>query len=502
MSVFKICQPCRAYNLQWNQNKKSGDKHERREDRMLGNNNKNNNNDGDGVEQARYNCYDAAGYTNVNQCYKFETKTSMAIAEPEDMARASEQGSILLIKAYGNVYGEGGYVSPPESDLQAAIYISLAVSAACGIIMGVGCIVRRCCCRARECKIDGSSNSSLGETFYEDESDFDENETDVTTTSKSCAGSSRWNRFRRKQKRVADKDIESGGYTPPSRPETPPWLNATSVSSNSFEIEIEMKYCTFHNETANGPDAGNCVTVSTLPEIPIPFVASLPPPLPESLVSNRDRIHVPDEEVLHNAIMERSNLIGNEAELSSSGNDSVQITEMATNNPSDSLIASPMTESESVNHNIESNNASECDGSTENNRETIPTEDESSAVFSANAIDNISTADSAIIPSHAAELITTIDALHNSPSLPIEEVAAADDDDNDSVSFAAPALLLVIVIRQQQEAASVLIQSKWRRAIALKSFRRKRNAAIICQRNLRRWVTERRADQPRSLNGK
>ena len=114
----------------------------------INNNNKNNNNDGDGVEQARYNCYDAAGYTNVNQCYKFESKTSMAIAEPEDMARASEQGSILLIKAYGNVYGEGGYVSPPESDLQAAIYISLAVSAACGIIMGVGCIVRRCCCRA------------------------------------------------------------------------------------------------------------------------------------------------------------------------------------------------------------------------------------------------------------------------------------------------------------------------------------------------------------------
>jgi hypothetical protein len=235
--------------------------------------------------------------------------------------------------------------------------------------------------------------------------------------------------------------------------------------------------------------------VSTLPEAPFLSVASVSAPLPPPLP------HAPDEEVLHNAKMEESNLIGNEAELSSSGNDGVQIAccsqndslEMPTNNPSDTLIASHMTESESVNHNIETNNASECEGSTDNNLE-----DESSAIFSADTIDKISTAVSAIIPSNAAELKRTIFSLNDSPSPPIEEVAATDDDD--SSSFAVPALLLAIVIKQ--EAASVLIQSKWRRAIALTSFRRKRNAAIICQRNLRRWVTERRADQPRSLNGK
>lgn len=263
MSSFKICQPCRAYNLLWNQNREKGDKHyerrtERNNDRMLGNNNNNNNNDGDGSEQARYNCYDAAGYTNVNQCYKFETKTSMAIAEPDDLARASEQGSILLIKAYGTVYGEGGYMSQSELDVQAIYNISLAVLAICSFALCIGCIARYC--RARRNTMEGkSSSSSLSETFYEEDSDFDDKEHVDTTTKRSSAGTrSWWNRSSRKKRRILGidigtvhkhADIESGSYTPPSRQETPSnssdWLKITSVSTNSFEIEMKK----FNNET-------------------------------------------------------------------------------------------------------------------------------------------------------------------------------------------------------------------------------------------------------------
>jgi len=56
MNTFKICQPCRAYSHTVNVN---DDEH----DRFL-----ENENDGEGdEEQWGYNCYDDAGYTNVNQ---------------------------------------------------------------------------------------------------------------------------------------------------------------------------------------------------------------------------------------------------------------------------------------------------------------------------------------------------------------------------------------------------------------------------------------------------
>jgi hypothetical protein len=58
MNTFKICQPCRAYNL----NKSAEDEEsENREGRLL-----ENGGEGD-EEQWGYNCYDKAGYTNCNQ---------------------------------------------------------------------------------------------------------------------------------------------------------------------------------------------------------------------------------------------------------------------------------------------------------------------------------------------------------------------------------------------------------------------------------------------------
>ena len=151
MSTFKVCQPCKAYNLYSDQ--ENNEQHEKK-GRFL-------ENDGDGETQERFNCYDDAGYTNVNQCYKFETQTSLELADEDDLAVASEQGTILRIKASGQVYGEGGYVSPMTSTRK-AVYISLAVAAAIGI---AACVLyaRLWLRRRRRKKV---IPSSLRETFY------------------------------------------------------------------------------------------------------------------------------------------------------------------------------------------------------------------------------------------------------------------------------------------------------------------------------------------------
>jgi hypothetical protein len=200
----------------WDQQKQN--KHERK-GRVLGNN------DGDGEEQARYNCYDEAGYTNVNQCYKFQTKTSLAIAEPEDLEMASAQGSILLIKAYGKVYGEGGYVSDPDYDMQ-AIYISVAALSTFIVAM-CACCIGICRRRARRCKTE-SITTSLTETdsesgAYTPPSSEENPPSGKETTNKNNAATTIghwWNKLRRKKGGNVDtaifKNAESGAYTPPS----------------------------------------------------------------------------------------------------------------------------------------------------------------------------------------------------------------------------------------------------------------------------------------------
>ena len=98
----------KAYNLQWDddsENNHGSNDHRDRKRRILGDDN-----DGDGEEQERFNCFDEAGYTNVNQCYKFETKTAMEKADMQDLQLASD--TILRLKVNGRTYGKGGYTSP------------------------------------------------------------------------------------------------------------------------------------------------------------------------------------------------------------------------------------------------------------------------------------------------------------------------------------------------------------------------------------------------------
>jgi len=72
---FKICQPCAAYNLQ----NVGGSAYD--DDANQGGDN--------------FDCYDQAGYTNVNQCMKFMAKTTMNTATFRDLSLARSQGTLV-----------------------------------------------------------------------------------------------------------------------------------------------------------------------------------------------------------------------------------------------------------------------------------------------------------------------------------------------------------------------------------------------------------------------
>lgn len=124
MSYFKVCQPCIAYNRQEGRERK---------DRLL----EGGGNDyyQGGYERDKYNCYDDAGYTNVNQCYKFESKTSLRAASTDDLLAASNQGSIVRITSSEQVvYGKGGYgthTSRAKWNMASTLVILSIVALAC-----------------------------------------------------------------------------------------------------------------------------------------------------------------------------------------------------------------------------------------------------------------------------------------------------------------------------------------------------------------------------------
>lgn len=93
--VYKVCQPCKAYNLGYN-----SDLNEGKGDREGGDQE----NGGDAFD-----CYDDADYVNVNQCMKFKTKTEMIAADFRDLMLAHEQGNIVQFEVSGYTYGYGGY---------------------------------------------------------------------------------------------------------------------------------------------------------------------------------------------------------------------------------------------------------------------------------------------------------------------------------------------------------------------------------------------------------
>lgn len=75
MNVYRSCQPCRTLNLK---------------------------------DPEQFSCYDDAGYTNVNQCMKFRTHTTMEPATWNDIQAAAMQGALRDItigdRTYDNKY--------------------------------------------------------------------------------------------------------------------------------------------------------------------------------------------------------------------------------------------------------------------------------------------------------------------------------------------------------------------------------------------------------------
>jgi hypothetical protein len=90
--AFKVCQPCKAYNLGYNSDLKEGGRQ-----------------GGDDDAGYSFDCYDDADYVNVNQCMKFKTKTEMIAADFRDLMMAHEQGHIVEFEVIGKTYGYGGY---------------------------------------------------------------------------------------------------------------------------------------------------------------------------------------------------------------------------------------------------------------------------------------------------------------------------------------------------------------------------------------------------------
>lgn len=126
LNSFKVCQPCRAYDLAGYTSSNGNDKERKR---FL------EENDGAGEnEQWGYDCNDAAGYLNCNQCYKFETKTEMEPAYKEDIQRASKQGTILRIKVNGTFYGQGGFHASDEGVWNDPILVAFGVSLLVGFL--------------------------------------------------------------------------------------------------------------------------------------------------------------------------------------------------------------------------------------------------------------------------------------------------------------------------------------------------------------------------------
>jgi hypothetical protein len=134
MEVFKVCQPCRAYNLHGSSGSKyssSSSKYSSSSskysygnrdlsaeelERELSNNNNNNaysansgwyadDDDSYDPNNGYFRCDDEADYSNVNQCMKFRSHGDLEAASWEDLVAATNQGGILQVNVNGIIYG-------------------------------------------------------------------------------------------------------------------------------------------------------------------------------------------------------------------------------------------------------------------------------------------------------------------------------------------------------------------------------------------------------------
>lgn len=135
LEIYKVCQPCRAYNLQYsnsNSNYKSRyskysnsngkyqyysqsasasagyNKYSKYSNYNYGNGRQRELNNDDyyyDPNDGYFQCDDDADYTNVNQCMKFRTHAELEVATWEDLVSATNQGGILQINVSGTIFG-------------------------------------------------------------------------------------------------------------------------------------------------------------------------------------------------------------------------------------------------------------------------------------------------------------------------------------------------------------------------------------------------------------
>jgi hypothetical protein len=115
LEVYKVCQPCMAYNL----------KNAYQSDDYVSNNYYYGGNDNyynyrrerrtkgyldyasSDPNEGYFQCNDDAGYLNVNQCMKFRSHADLEVAGWEDLVIATEQGGILEVNVGGTIFGTG-----------------------------------------------------------------------------------------------------------------------------------------------------------------------------------------------------------------------------------------------------------------------------------------------------------------------------------------------------------------------------------------------------------
>jgi len=125
MEIYRVCQPCRSYAL--NQNYGGERRENRQRSRQLE----------DDPNNGLFQCDDAAGYTNVNQCMKFRSKTDMRYASLNEVMEAVQQGGVTSVTIDGQTYGayKAGQSAEPEPDWN-ILWIGCAVLA-----VGVGSLI-------------------------------------------------------------------------------------------------------------------------------------------------------------------------------------------------------------------------------------------------------------------------------------------------------------------------------------------------------------------------
>jgi hypothetical protein len=130
LSIYTICQPCVAYTPAWMSKYQDGDNNK---DRRLS-----------GDDDGDFECGDAAGYTNVNQCMKFNTHTEMVPITDYDLMKASVQGGLTYIPdQIGSVMNEQARATQASAgnfNAPASFWIGLVYLA--GAVLFVGAYAR------------------------------------------------------------------------------------------------------------------------------------------------------------------------------------------------------------------------------------------------------------------------------------------------------------------------------------------------------------------------